>query len=133
MKQAILAIRYVKEYNYLNHLLRKTLDPQPKQRKVILHRIVRIEQAERGGKFRRSLPISSGSFDEAQHTCDAVDMDVAGTNELGRTDGVPNAKIDPVAVFADHPAQEHVQALARGLARGRGYVLARAYGEIFGV
>ena len=70
---------------------------------------------------------------EAEDACDAVDVDVAGANELGGADGVPDTEVHTIIVFSYHPAQKHIQALARGLACRRSNVLACTCGKIFGL
>ena len=50
-------------------------------------------------------------------------MQVTRTNELGRTDLLPNPKIHPLLILADHPAQVHVDALACRTCSRRGNVL----------
>lgn len=81
------------------------------KRKVVLHRIVRIELAKRGRDLFGGRPSCRAAIGKPEIAADAMDVRVHGDDELRRGDR-PEAKIDAVGRSHHPPGVEH-EALAR--------------------
>ncbi len=85
--------------------------PEVAEREVVLHRIERIERAQRRGDVARHPPARAGVRRQPQAAADADHVRVERHDQLRRRHARPDAEIERVA--AHHPAQKQVQPLAR--------------------
>ncbi len=60
------------------------------------------------GQLNRGFPIVCFSLEQAQCPGGFPGVKVEGTDEGGRTDGLPQSEIDTTAIVSHHPAQKHV-------------------------
>ena len=84
--------------------------PEVAEREVVLHRIVRIERAQRRGDVARHPPARAGVARQPQAPADADHVRVERHDQLRRRHARPDAEIERVAPH--HPAQEQIQPLA---------------------
>ena len=64
------------------------------------------------GQLNRGFPIVCFTLEQAQGPGGFPGVKVEGTNEGGRTDGLPQSEIDTMAIVSHHPAQKHVDPLS---------------------
>jgi len=57
-------------------------------------------------------------------------MHINRADKLCRSDASPQAEVDPMFVFSDHPAEEHVEAFAGGSPFGTGEVFTGPFGML---
>lgn len=88
------------------------------QRKIIFHRVGRVETAQGRGNLLSHAPVSRLSAGEAEIAADAADVSINRNDQLTRRNSAPQAKIDAVS-RANHPAKKHAEPLA-GTAGGGG-------------
>lgn len=109
------------------------LQAHAEQGEVVLHGIVGIERAEGSRELQSGGPVGLGALHKAEFAGHAVHMEVEGYHQIGWQELLPQAEIHTLGITAYHPTQIHVQALASGVPRWGGDVLARAlWGPIGG-
>ena len=85
--------------------------PEVAERKIVLHRIVGIELAQRGGDLLGRGPRRRAAIGEPEVTADPMNVGVDRYHELGGRDR-PEAQIDAVS-RANHPSRVENETFAR--------------------
>src|SRR4029077_13418613 len=80
------------------------------ERKVVLHRIGRIEPAQPGGDLLGHLPVAAAAPGEPERAGHVLDVGVHRDEERGGRDLAPEPEVGRLA--AHHPAEEEEHALA---------------------
>ena len=101
---------------------------QPEQRIVVDRRIIGAPASQNTCQLIRGTPIGLGPGGKANTVRHAGNMYVEGTDELRRSDLVPDAEIDSCFILTNHPAQEHAKPFTRRASGRSAYVFSRTFG-----
>jgi hypothetical protein len=80
------------------------------QGKVVLHRVVWIDPAQRGRDVARHPPSGAGVSRQTQAAADPDHVRVERNDQLGWRHARPDAEIERIATH--HPSKEQIQTLA---------------------
>lgn len=104
--------------------------PQPKQRKIVFHWVLRVEGSEALGELEHSQPIGLFSSQQPHSSRHSFHMHIERDEQLCGLYFFPKAKIHARRILPHHPSEKHIEAFASGAACGSGHMFACAFRRV---